>query len=254
VIALPLALLLAFTQSAPPALFPTPTPAPELPTIINLRARPLCTALHRIVLPFVIKEKQNNTTFRTMDKELVEYHKWDSHNGATDLGANGSNTANGAQLLQAGRIDQQASLMYQNLADIETQLAHSYHDIPVGKDLSLDELRARIDNIVKLQYALASKYDAVAGRTLDSTGLLNIIQDPAYSSQMLIPNFNQDPITDSFTPPPAGALKPPDNSAAPVDSDFLIRGTGSDLYRGMLTQEVAFVKPAIDAVKSCDGK
>jgi len=247
-----LSLILAFA-AAPPAIFATPTPAPELPTIINLHARPLCTALHKIVLPFAVTEKKNNDTFKVMDKELVQYHKWDSHGTATDLGANGSNTANGVQLLQAGHIDQQASLMYQNLADIETQLAHSYRDIPVGRDPALDELRARIDNIVKLQYALAAKYDAIAGRTLDSTGLLNIIQDPAYSSQMLIPNFNDNPVADSFTPPPAGALKPPDQSDSPIDSDFLIRAQGPDLYRGMLTQEVAFIKPAISAVKSCDG-
>lgn len=253
-IALPLLFLFLFNAAAPPQLFPTPTPSPGLPTIIHLRARPLCTALHKIVLPFVITEKKNNETFKTMDKELVEYHKWDSHGTVVDLGANGSNTANGAQLLQAGRIDQQASLMYQSLADVETQLAHSYRDIPTGDDAALDEIRARIDNIVKLQYALASKYDAVAGRTLDSTGLLNIIQDPAYSSQMLIPDFNQDPIADSFTPPPAGALRPPDGTDSPVDHDFLIRAAGNDIMRGMLVQEVAFTKPAIDAVKSCDGQ
>ena len=235
-------------------LFPSPTPSPELPTIITLRARPLCSALHKIVLPFALTERKNNQTFKAMDKELVEYHKWDPHGTSTELGANGSNTANGAQLLQAGRIDQQASLMYQNLADIETQLAHSYREIPTGKDPALDELRARIDNIVKLQYALASKYDAVAGRTLDSTGLLNIIQDPAYSSQMLVPDFNQNPISDSFTPPPAGELKPPGGGQDPVDPDFLIRAQAPDLYRGMLTQEVGFVQPAIAAVKSCDGK
>ncbi len=251
--ALPLLLLLFFAGQTP-ALFPSPTPAPSLPTIIHLRARPLCTALHKIVLPFVITEKKNNESFKTMDKELVEYHKWDSHGTTLELGANGSNTANGAQLLQAGRIDQQASLMYQSLADVETQLAHSYRDIPTGSDAALDELRARIDNIVKLQYALASKYDAVAGRTLDSTGLLNIIQDPAYSSQMLIPDFNQDPIADSFTPPPAGALTPPNGTDAPVDRDFLIRASGGDLYRGMLVQELSFTKPAISAVKSCDGQ
>jgi hypothetical protein len=249
-----ISIILAVSATPPPTIFATPTPAPELPTIITLHARPLCTALHKIVLPFAATEKRNNDTFKVMDKELVQYHKWDSHGTATDLGANGSNTGNGVQLLQAGRIDQQASLMYQNLADIETQLAHSYREIPAGKDPALDELRARIDNIVKLQYALAAKYDAIAGRTLDSTGLLNIIQDPAYSSQMLIPDFNQNPISDSFTPPPAGALKTPDGSDSPVDSDFLIRAQGPDLYRGMLTQEVAFVKPAISAVRTCDGQ
>lgn len=235
-------------------IFATPTPQPQLPTIINLRARPLCTALHKIVLPFAATEKSDNDSFKVMDKDMVEYHKWDPNGTATQLGANGSNTANGAQMLQAGRIDQQAAIMYQRLADVETQLAHSYRDVPTGTDPALDDLRKRIDNIVKLQYALASKYDAVAGKTLDSTGMLNIIQDPAYSSQMLIPDFNRDPVSDSFTPPPAGALHPPDGTDAPVDTDFLLRADGTGLYQGMMTQELAAVKPELDAVNTCDGK
>lgn len=239
--------------SAPPIFFPSPTPPPQLPTIINLHARPLCAALHKIALPFAVTERRNNETFKVMDKELVAYHKWDSSGTETDIGANGSNTANGKQLLEAGQIDQQAANMYQSLADVETQLARSYREIPIGTDPALDELRKRIDNIVKLQYALASKYDAVAGKTIDTTGLTQIVEDPAYSSQMLIPDFNQNRIMDSFTPPPSGALHPPDMSANPVDTDFLLRAQGTDLYSGMVTQEVAIVKPELSAVKTCDG-
>lgn len=47
---------------------PTPVPTP-LKVIVTVRSGPLCTALHRVILPFVKTEKQNNESFVTMDKE-----------------------------------------------------------------------------------------------------------------------------------------------------------------------------------------
>lgn len=229
---------------------PHPAPTPHYKVIINLRSRAICSTLHDLVLPFAKRERMNNIRFRQMDQQLGIYNKWKAKTAA-DIGANGDTTPNGAELLAAANMDHLAARTYSELAKTERDLKTSYVRYPKGRNAHIDQLRARIENIVKLQYALADRYEQLAGRTLDS--LHNeIVEDPAYSSQMLIPDYNSDPILQA-TPVPAGSITPPGTSDAPVSPDFLARANPNDVVRGMMTQEVAFLRPALQAVHTCGG-
>jgi hypothetical protein len=233
-------------------LMPAPRPTAEPKVIIHLQSRALCTTLHKVVVPFVITERKNNEAFKTLDVELGKYRKFTS-TSAADIGDNGTNTANGAKLMAAGHMDQIAANMYERLSEIENRLADSYRDVPVGHNPQLDSLRQRVDNIVKLQYALAARYDVIAGKTLDSTGLTNLVLDPAASSQQRIPNFNLSPL-DVATPVPAGQVPGPGMADAAVSPDFLLEAPSPEIVHGLELQEVAFLRPALAAVKSCNAK
>lgn len=249
---MPVLFILLLNLVIPPDLLgPAPSPTPKLPTIITLRARPLCTALHKFVLPFTNTERQNNVAFRGLDRELGKYRQWEMTTLA-DTGQQGTFTANGAQLLQAGKMDQQATNIFQSLADVQKQLSQSYHDIPVGNDPKLDDLRARIDNIVKLQYALAARYDLIAGKTLDQIGFFNFLADDFIGGKNDLPDYNAPPPADSATPMPPGQIKMPGDSTEPISKLFLIDAPGKYVATGMMQQEVAFVQPALDAVNTCD--
>ena len=229
---------------------PQPSASP-LKTIINITARPLCTALHKIVLPFAAIEKRNNDTYKSMDQELAIY-RGSAGDGSMVTGTQGTYTANGVQLVQAGKIDQQAVQMAQTLTNTERQLAQSYHDIPTGTDPKLDELRVRIDNIIKLQYALASRYDAIAARTLGQSGFFPALEaGSAGGGGPRTPNYNM-PGVDYSTPPPPGAVVDPPSGVKPVDKSFIIYASATDVRNTLVTHEVDFVKPALDAVNSCD--
>lgn len=224
-----------------------PTPLPKV--IIHLQSRVLCTTLRKVVVPFVITERKDNQAFQTLDVELGKYRKFTSTSSA-DIGDNGTNTANGSKLIAAGHMDQIAANMYERLSEIEDRLAESYREVPAGRNAQLDALRRRVDNIVKLQYALAARYDVIAGKTLDSTGLTNLVFDPAASSQQRMPNYNLSPL-DIATPVPAGQVPGPGVGDAPVNPNFLLQATSPAIIRGMQLQEVSFLRPALAAVKSC---
>ena len=224
-----------------------PTP-PPIKTIINVTARPVCTALHHIVLPFAAVEKQNNAMYQTMDRELGVY-RGAGGDGPMETGAQGTYTSNGVQLVQAGKIDQQATQMAQALTDLEKQLAQSYKDIPVGKDPKLDELRARMDNVIKLQYALASRYDGIAARTLGTVGFMPAVETPFRNPpDYSAPGVDYDPKA------PNGAVQSPAQSVKAVGRDFILNAPAADVRKGMIEQETGFVQPAVDAVNLCDPK
>lgn len=229
-----------------------PTPAPSaspMKTITHVTARPLCTLLHRIVLPFAKTEHDDNDLFVKMDKELATFRSWDN-NVYADTGQAGSYTANGALNLEAGQLDQQAAEIYQRVADIEKQLAQSYHDIPPGKDQALDELRARIDNICKLQYALAAKYDLVAGRTLNASALPPAL---APDSQIPLQDYNNNNPLDYTTPAPARPVATPGTGIQPVSKDLMFNTPTATVEKALIDQENGFTQPALNAVRLCDG-
>ena len=242
-----LAAVLALNVQASPA----PSPTPPLKTIITITVRPLCAALHKMVIPFVITEKQNNQLFMTMEKELGRYRSWNG-NVLSDTGQQGTYTANGELNLQASNLDQQATLIYQRAADIEKQLAQSYHDIPVGRDPALDEIRARMDNIARLQYALAAKYDLVAGRTLNAMGLPPALSSASKSAVQGEPDYVNNDALDYATPAPAGVATP-GTSATPVTKAQMFSTRPADVANALDEQERSFVKPALNAVQTCDG-
>ncbi len=234
------------------ALQTSPAPQPSatpLKTIIEITARPLCTALHHMVMPFVTVEKQNSDQFVVMDKQLTRYRSWDT-NVLSDTGQQGTYTANGELNLNAAKLDQEASLIYQRVAGVEKQLAQSYHDAPVGKDPALDELRARMDNIAKLQYALAAKYDLVAGRTLNAGAL-----PPALASVSAgaVPDYNNSNPLDYTTPAPARAVATPGATMTAVTKDLMFNTPTATVQKALHAQELGFIAPALGAVRACDG-
>lgn len=203
-------------------------------------------------MPFVAVEKQNSAQFVVMDKQLARYRSWDT-NILSDTGQQGTYTSNGELNLNAAHLDQEASLIYQRAADVEKQLAKSYHDLPVGKDRALDELRARIDNITKLQYALAAKYDLVAGRTLNAGALPPALSSASASGEYAAPDYNNSNPLDYTTPAPARAVATPGTTMMAVTKDLMFNTPTATVEKALNEQELGFIPPALSAVKTCDG-
>lgn len=248
-------MLLSFVLAIPPIIFgATPAPSPQasgLPTIVHITVRPLCTELHTMVLPFAKTESQNNVAFKKMDKQLGDYKQWDMET-LSDTGQTGTFTANGAHLLRAGQIDQEATNVMQALADRQKELDRSYRQIPIGRDPALDTIRARMSNIIKLQYAVAARYDEVAGKALDQIGLMPLNADDTAGGNNGPSDFNEVDPAVAQTPIPPGQLPPPNGSDTPVAHQFLIDAPANEVVKGMVVQEFGFVKPALQAVNTCD--
>lgn len=225
------------------AAFVTATPSPQsssLPTIVHITVRPLCTTLHEVVVPFASAERENNEALTRMASDEETMHRWN------DGGPNAR--------LQASRIDQEAQNVILNLAHIERLLGRSYRDTPVGRDPQLDELRSRVDNIVKLQYAVVEQADGMATRVQET--MLNkqdseTIEHPRGRSRGSAPDYDE-PDPGAPTPGPVLTHDVPGESATPLNFRSLLELPRSYLAQGMTRQEYAFVAPAVAAVNSCD--
>lgn len=243
----------------------TPTPVPTIPpvylkTIVNIKAKPLCTNLHGVVMPFVVVERENNVRFKSMDKQLGIYHKWyrPTSDAATD--PNGSPEINGAQALAAANIDQTAAMMYKDIAHVEDLLARSERAEPPGKDPQLDDLRDRVQKILDLQREVANRYEEQAGTYLNSLGALPPVPtsqsaagDPALQSTFDLPALDEDPLSAARDPSKGiqvGLQTPPPGSQYGEQQHA---ETSKEVVHTMVVEEFKFVDPAIKAVKQCDG-
>lgn len=255
---LPALLLAAVTTAAP-------TPAPTLPpvflkTIVNIHANPLCGALHEVIMPFVVTERENNIRFRSMDVDLGTYHKWyrPTSDAATD--PNGSPEINGAQALAAARIDQTAALMYKDIAHVQNLLAQSERAVPPGKDPQLDDLRARAAAIIDLQRTIANRYDEQAGTYLNSLGSMpplpsarSAAGDPALQGTFDLPALDEDPLAAAHVPSVAAQLGLETPAPGSQYGEQQHDTSSKQIVHSMIVQELQFVAPAIKAVKKCDG-
>lgn len=241
-----------------------PTPAPTLPpvylkTIVNIKAKSLCTNLHNVIMPFVQIERENNIRFKSMDKQLGIYHKWYRPTSDVATDPNGSPEINGAQALAAAQIDQTAAMMYKDVAHVENLLAESEHAVPPGKDPKLDDLRDRARAIIELQRQVADRYEEQAGTYLNSLGALPPVPDahsqagdPALQGTFDLPALDEDPLA-AARPPTAqselGATPPPGSQYGEQQHVT----TSKEVVHSMIVQEFQFVKPALSVVRECDG-
>lgn len=253
---LPILVFAAAAAAAPKA---APTPAP-LKVIIHLHTTALCNDLHQVIMPFVVTERKNNIRFVTMDNELGKYHQWYRPPGDDATDPNGDPEFNGGQAIAAAHIDQLAALMYADITHIERLLKASERATPPGKDPQLDALRDRARTITELQRELANRYEAQAGTYLNSLGSFvpmptaqSPAGDPALQSEFTIPELQPDPlaaaqvptvISSLATPPPGSQYGATDPSATP----------SRVVVSNMVSQEDAFVRPALNAVRQCDGQ
>jgi hypothetical protein len=247
------ALVLAAVASASPA-----PSAPPLKVIVHVHSSALCTELHRAIIPFVVAEQKNNTRFMAMDQQLGKYHQWyrPPSDAATD--PNGSPEINGAQALAAAQIDQNAALMYEDIAHVEKLLKASEHVTPTGRDPELDALRTRAQHILDLQREVANRYEEQAGTYLNSIGSFVPMPtaqskgDPALQSAFDIPQLDQDPIAAArplsqvhpfATPAPGSQYGQQQND---IPSNIVVQS--------MIAEENAFAQPAVSAIRRCLGE
>lgn len=254
-------ILLAAAASAAPA----PTPSATLPpvylkTIVNIKAKSLCTDLHKVIMPFVVIERENNVRFKSMDVQLGIYHKWyrPTSDAATD--PNGSPEINGAQALAAARIDQTAAMMYKDITQAEDLISQSERAVPHGKDPKLDDLRDRARSILEMQRQIADRYEEQAGTYLNSLGALppvpdarSVGGDPALQGTLDLPALDADPLAAARDPSQGiqvGLQTPAPGSQYGEEQHA---ATSKEIVHSMVVQELQFVHPALKAVKECDG-
>lgn len=238
---------------------PTPQPTP-LKVIVTVRSSTLCTGMHRVIVPFVKTETQNNQRFVSMDKELGKYHVWYRPPGDVATDPNGSPEYNGAQALSAAKIDRQAAQIYGDIAKIEHALEVSLKETPKGRDPKLDDLRKRAYQIIELQRQVADRYEAQAARYLDSLGgympmaTAQSKGDPALQSAFEIPQIQIDPLSAAQDPIFVHPFSTPQPGSQygtmPQPGD----DTSGQIVTQMMKREYSFVRPAIDAARICNGK
>jgi|GEM_PF-6391241 len=235
---------------------PSPRPSPSLPplkTIINIHSSALCTDLHAAIMPFVATETKNNQRFASMDKQLAVYHKWYRPAAEGDVQPNGTPEYNGAQALAAAQIDQLAANMYADITTAEMRIDESEKVHPPGRDPRLDDLRARARKILQVQRELANRYEEQAGRYLNSIGAYLPLKDPALDSEFALPELQPEPLAAARPPSVVDSHATPPPESAYGETTRTGGATSRKLVAQMMSAEFAFIPPALQTVRACDG-
>lgn len=235
----------------------SPQPSPSaLKTITHVTARPLCAVLHDIVRPFAVVEKQNNEMFKAIDgKFLASLRSTATPPPLAGLAPSAGNhvffdTPNGEELLGASEVIREVTSASERFAGIEKKLAQSYRDVPVGKDTQLDEVRARMDNVLKLQYALGDSYLLQAAKSFDGANMAAGLDAMGAPQEDGLPRSVGNPYTQPEAPRiPAISSA---SGAQPLDLKALEHAPRDFVADLMLAQELAFLKPAQNTVNACD--
>ena len=224
----------------------TPEPsASPLKTITNVTAHPLCTVLRDVMLPFAVVEKQNDDMFKAIDGKFLA-----SLNGAatppplSGMAPTGGNhvffqTPNGEELMAASKVITEVTNASERFDTIEKKLAQSYRDIPVGKDVKLDDLRARMDNVLKLQYALGDSYLVQAAKSLDGANMATSLDAMGSLQEDALPRSVGNPYTQPV-PPIIPAISSTTGAQA-MDLKALEHAPREFVADVMLAQEHAFL-------------
>lgn len=138
---------------------PAPSPTP-LRTIEQMRATPLCNAMHHVLPVFLNALEQNDKRAAAIADHSAKMSEW-NRAGATD---------GPALTLHAADIDQLAAQMYDNLSEVDDALRRSYSATPQGRDPSLDSLRNRIQTIVDVERIMADRYESMTGAAGSQSG------------------------------------------------------------------------------------
>ncbi|HEX5274776.1 MAG TPA: hypothetical protein VFW34_05815 [Candidatus Rubrimentiphilum sp.] len=253
--------MLAFVLAAVAAATPSPKPYPVFqppPTIIQERVSPVCSTLHKVVLPLARMQSQYRRSvaaIKTDELQLAKYSKTKLQDGVQ---------------LYASKIDQESTNLIGAIHQIEELLQESYAIYPVGKVAKVDALRQRVQNIVDLQRATADRYAEIYGTIVDNYGTdeLQTVSKAFGSSSAgsmggapgidTMPNAaTPAPAPEFSTPPPSLpadydprlANAPPNViSAHTIKYDRL-----SQLNAALVGQGRSLIQQALIAAHDCDG-
>jgi hypothetical protein len=257
--------MLPFVLAVVAAATPSPKPYPVFlppPTIIQERVSPVCSTLHKVVLPLARMQGQYRTgtaAIRQDELQLAKYSKTKLQDGVQ---------------LYASKIDQESTNLIGAIHQIEELLQASYAAYPVGKVPKVDALRQRVQNIVDLQRATADRYaqiygtivdnygtdvlqsvsSAFGGTTADGSAPANAAVGPSYDT---MPNAATPAPAPQFnTPPPLPADYDPRLSNKPpsvISAHAIKYDRLSQLNAALIAQGRSLIQQALIAARDCDG-
>jgi hypothetical protein len=252
-----LPVVLALVVAATPSPKPYPVFLPP-PTIIQERVSPVCSTLHKVVLPLARMQEQYRTAtaaIRQDELQLAKYSKTKLQDGVQ---------------LYAAKIDQESTNLIGAIHQIEVLLQESYAVYPVGKIAKVDALRQRAQNIVDLQRATADRYAQIYGTIVDNYGtdVLQTVSSAFGSSTpgVVGPPSGYDTMPNAATPAPAPQFNTPPPSL-PADYDPRLASKPppvvslhalkydrlSQLNGALVGQGRSLIQQALIAARDCDG-
>jgi hypothetical protein len=248
--------MLPFVAAATPSPKPYPVFEPP-PTIIQERVSPVCSTLHKVVLPLARMQGQYRTSVAAIkqdDLQLAKYSKTKLQDGVQ---------------LYASKIDQESTNLIGAIHQIEQLLEDSYAVYPVGKVPKVDALRQRVQNIVDLQRATADRYSEIYGTIVDNYGtdVLQTVSSAfgsASAGSVGSPGYDTMPNAATPAPPPQFSTPPP---SLPADYDPRLSSKPptvisartlkydrlSQLNAALLSQGRSLIQQALIAARDCDG-
>ncbi len=256
--------MIAFVLALAVAATPSPKPYPVFqppPTIIQEHVSPVCSTLHKVVLPLARMQSQyraSTTAIKQDELQLAKYSKTKLQDGVQ---------------LYASKIDQESTNLIGAIHQIEELLQESYAIYPVGKVAKVDAMRQRVQNIVDLQRATADRYAEIYGTIVDNYGtdVLQTVSNafgsgpgggaggsaaapgldtmPNAATPAPAPQFNTPPPSLPADYDPRLASKPPTViSARALKFDRL-----SQLNAALISQGRSLIQQALLAARDCDG-
>ena len=252
--------MLTFVLALVTAATPSPKPYPVFqppPTIIQERVSPVCSTLHKVVLPLARMQNQYRTSVAAIKQDELQLAKYSK-----------TKLQDGVQLY-AAKIDQESTNLIGAIHQIEELLQESYAIYPVGKVAKVDALRQRVQNIVDLQRATADRYAEIYGTIVDNYGT-DVLQSVSSAFGSSSPS-GSSPSTGYDTMPNAATPAPPPqfNTPPPLPADYDPRLASkapavisahaikydrlSQLNASLVGQGRSLIQQALIAARDCDG-
>jgi len=239
---------------------PSPKPYPVFqppPTIIQERVSPVCSTLHKVVLPLARMQSQYRTSTAAIKQDELQLAKYSK-----------TKLQDGVQLY-ASKIDQESTNLIGAIHQIEELLQESYAIYPVGKVPKVDALRQRVQNIIDLQRATADRYAQIYGTIVDNYGtdqLQAVSSAFGSGSDGGAGGPGIDTMPNAATPAPAPQFNTPPPSL-PADYDPRLASKAppvislrtlkydrlSQLNAALLSQGRSLIQQALVAARDCDG-
>lgn len=252
--------MLPFVFALAAAATPSPKPYPVFappPTIIQERVSPVCSTLHKVVLPLARMQAQYRAATAAIKKDELQLAKYSK-----------TKLQDGVQLY-ASKIDQESTNLIGAIHQIEELLQDSYAVYPVGKVPKVDALRQRAQNIVDLERATADRYAEIYGTIVDNYGT-DVLQSvsSAFGSTPAgnfgTPGLDTMPNAATPAPPPQFNTPPPSLPAdydprlsnkppAVISARALKYDRLSQLNAALITQGRSLIQQALIAARDCDG-
>jgi len=258
--------MLPFVLAVVAAATPSPKPYPVFippPTIIQERVSPVCSTLHKVVLPLARMQGQYRTSVAAIKQDELQLAKYSK-----------TKLQDGVQLY-ASKIDQESTNLIGAIHQIEQLLQASYAIYPVGKVPKVDAMRQRAQNIVDLQRATADRYAQIYGTIVDNYGtdVLQTVSNAfggttadgsAPASASGGPSYDTMPNAATPAPPPQFNTPPP---SLPADYDPRLSSKPptvisahalkydrlSQLDAALVSQGQSLIQQALIAARDCDG-